>query len=391
MGKLTTATIKELEQPGLYGDGGTLFFSIARGGSKHWIQRIVINGRRRELGLGGWPVVSLEKARRRAFENRVAIADGGDPLAEKRKVAVPTFQEAAAKTYEVMKPRWKNDKVTVNWWQQMERHAFKRLGHMLVTKIQREDVLSVLVPLWTSRPETGRRIRRNIKVVLGWCQAHGFITVNFAGDQIDGALPKLAKVKQHFRALPYSQVSDALDTIDHSKAAVVSKLCLRMVVLTAVRSGEARLAKWPEIDMEKRTWTIPASRMKAGVEHRVPLSDAVMDLLEQAKALKRDDDLVFPSPKKPNSPLSDMALTKVLRDTGLAEKTVVHGFRSAFRDWCAETSKDRAVAEAALAHVVGGVEGAYFRSDLFDKRRSLMDSWARYLAGVAGKVVQLHG
>ena len=164
-----------------------------------------------------------------------------------------------------------------------------------------------------------------------------------------------------------------------------------MVVLTAVRSGEARLATWSEIDMEKRTWIIAPERMKGGVEHRVPLSDSAMDVLEQAKALKHDAGLVFPSPKKPNSPLSDMALTKVLRDTGLAEKTVVHGFRSAFRNWCAETGKPREVAEAALAHIVGGVEGAYFRSDLFDKRRSLMDAWARYLGGVAGKVVKLHG
>ena len=280
-------------------------------------------------------------------------------------MAVPTFQEAATKTYEVMKPRWRNEKVTANWWQQMQLHAFGRLGSMLVTKIQREDVLAVLVPLWTSRPETGRRIRRNIKVVLGWCQAHGFITVNFAGDQIDGALPRLAKVKQHFRALPYSQVSAALDTIEHSKASLVSKLCLRMVVLTAVRSGEARLATWSEMDMEKRTWVIPVARMKGGIEHRIPLSDAVMDLLEQAKALKHDDDLVFPSPKKPNSPLSDMALTKVLRDTGLAEKTVVHGFRSAVSGiGVRRLAKPREVAEAALAHIVGGVEGAYFRSRL---------------------------
>ena len=142
--------------------------------------------------------------------------------------------------------------MTVNWWQQMECHAFNRLGSMLVTKIQREDVLAVLVPLWTDKPETGRRIRRNIKTVLGWCQANGFITVNFAGDQIDGALHVWRRSKEHFRAMPYGEVSDALDIIAESKASTVSKLCLRLVVLTAVRSGEARLARWSEMDMKKR-------------------------------------------------------------------------------------------------------------------------------------------
>ena len=391
MGKLTTAKIRELTKAGLHGDGQTLFLSIARGGSKHWIQRVVIHGRRHDLGLGGWPVVSLEKARRRAFENRVAIADGRNPLAERQKPSIPTFKDAALKTYEAMRPRWRNEKVSKNWMQQLERHAFKRLGDLRVDKIGREDILAVLVPLWSSRPETGRRIRRNIKATLSWCQANGFLEHNLAADAIDGALPRLAKVKEHFRALPYAEVSTALDTIEKSRASLSARLCLRFLILTAVRSGEARLATWDEINFESKTWTIPAARMKANSEHRVPLTRDAMKMLEQAKALKDDSNLIFPSPKKPNSPLSDMSLTKVLRDVGLANTATVHGFRSSFRDWAADTGKPREIAEAALAHIVGGVEGAYFRSDLFARRRQLMESWARYLTGSAGRVVRLHG
>ena len=172
---------------------------------------------------------------------------------------------------------------------------------------------------------------------------------------------------------------------------MAAKLCLRLVVLTACRSGEARLATWEEIDLEAGLWRIPAERMKAGAEHRVPLSDATVELLNEAARLRDDSGLVFPSPRKRNAPLSDMTLTKVLRDTGLAERCVVHGFRSSFRDWCADTGKPREIAEAALAHTVRGVEGAYFRSDLFDRRRHLMDQWASFLTGGDAKVVKLHG
>ena len=199
----------------------------------------------------------------------------------------------------------------------------------------------------------------------------------------------MPKLKAHFRALPYREVAGALDTVEASGASMAAKLCLRFVVLTASRSGEARAATWAEIDMDAREWRIPAERMKGGVEHRVPLSDAAVAVLEQARMLDDESGVVFPSPMKLGRPLSDMTLTKVLRDTGLAERCTVHGFRSSFRDWCAETGKPREIAEAALAHTVGGVEGAYFRSDLYQRRRRLMDSWAGYLAAIPGKVVHI--
>ena len=391
MGKFTTATGKSLSKPGMYRADPTLYLAIAPGGSKSWIQRITIDGRRRDLGLGPFPVISLAKARERAFTNRVAIADGRDPLAEKRKVKAPTFREAADRTFEANRPRWRSEKVAMKWRQTLEKHAFPALGDMRVDRIGREDVLRVLTPLWTSRPEQARKLRQSIRTTLSWAQAHGLVETNMAGEAINGALPAQPAVKEHLRALPYREVATAMETVEASRASLAAKLCLRFTILTAARSGEARGALWSEIDLDAREWRIPANRMKAGVEHRVPLSDAALAVLKQARPMRDDSDLIFPSPVRRGRPLSDMALTKVLRDTGLAVRATVHGFRSSFRDWCGEAGKPREIAEAALAHTVGGTEGAYFRSDLFDRRRRLMADWARYLGGDDAKVVNLRG
>ena len=394
-GKLSAARVRALKDSGRYADGNTFYLNVAPGGSKQWIQRLTIHGKRRDIGLGGYPLVSLAEAREAAFLNRKLARAGGDPLAEKRKAklreTMPTFREAAEQTYRALRPRWRSDKVAANWMQQLERHAFGRLGGIPVDRIGREDVLRVLTPIWTSKPETARRVRRCIKATLRWCQAKGLIESNVAGETIDGALPKMPAVKKHFRALPYRQVPAALNTIEASTASLAAKLALRFVILSATRSGEVRGATWDEIDLDDRVWRIPGERMKAGAEHRVPLSDAAIEVLEEARLLDDNRGLVFPSPIRPGRPLSDMTLTKVLRDTGLARKATVHGFRSAFRDWCAETGKPREIAEAALAHTVGGVEGAYFRSDLFQRRRHLMDQWSEYVTRKKSKVVALRG
>ena len=390
MARLTATKVQAITKPGRYGDGGTLFLNVARGGTKSWMQRVTIDGKRRDMGLGAYPVVSLAKARRRAFENRVAIADGRDPLAEKRRTAIPTFWQAAEQTFEANKPRWRNARHSAGWWQTLERHAMPRLGNMLVDRIGREDVLAVLTPIWSTRMETARRVRQRIRTVLGWAMAHGFIEHNVV-DAIAGALPAMPAVKEHFRALPYQEVQAALATVEASQASLAVKLCFRFTVLTAARSGEAREAVWSEIDLAVREWRIPGTRMKSGAEHRVPLSHAALAVLEQARTLNDESDLLFPSPLKKGRPLSNMTMTKLLRDVKLAERATVHGFRSSFRDWCAETGKPRELAEASLAHAVGGVEGAYFRSDLMKQRRRLMEDWARYLTGARADVVRLHG
>ena len=306
---------------------------------------------------------------------------------------MPTFREAAERTYEANRPRWRSDKVAKNWLQQLERHAFKRLGNLNVDNIGREDVLAVLTPIWTSKPETTRRIRRSIKTTLSWCQANGYLDTNFAGEAIDGALPSMPSVKAHFRSLPYTDIPRAVEIIRSSRASLATRACLEFVILTACRSGEARFAQWSEIDIEERLWTIPAARMKQGREHRQPLNDQALAVLKNMQVLQDESDLIFPSPARKGKPLSDTSLTKVLRDNGLADRATVHGFRSSFRTWASEkTNAHNAVMELSLAHAVGSsIEQAYARSDLLAKRRTLMQRWANFIAGDKGKVVMLHG
>ena len=391
MANLTVAKAKSLSEPGLYRADPTLYLRVAPGGSKSWVQRLTIEGRRHDLGLGGFPLVTLAEARALAYGNRRVARSGGDPLAAKRRAKPPTFREAATRTCDALRPRWRNRKHTKDWMATLERHAHPVIGNLTVDRIRREDVLRVLTPIWTGRPETARRVRQRMRAVLRWCWAHGYVAENVAGEGIDGALPKMPAVKQHFRALPYAEVAAALEQVEASRASHAAKLCLRFLILTAARSGEARGATWAEIDTDAREWRIPGDRMKGGAGHRVPLSDAALAVLERARPLDDGGGLVFPSPLRPGRSLSNMTLTKILRDQGLADRATVHGFRSAFRDWCAETGKPREIAEAALAHTVGGVEGAYFRSDLLARRRALMDQWAAFLSATDGKVVRLYG
>ena len=383
MAKFSDARVRTITIPGLHGDGGGLYLNVRASGSRSWIQRITIDGRRRDIGLGPYPAVSLLRARLLAAANRSAVAEGRDPLSEKRKSRVPTFREAALRVHEANKPRWRNGKHVVNWMGSLERHAFPVLGTMPVDRIEGRDVLAVLTPIWGVRMETARRVRQRIRTVLRWCLAHGYVERNVAGETIDGALPAMPRVRAHFRALPYGNVAEALAAVEENTASRAAKLCFRFLVLTAARSGEARGASWEEIDPDKREWRIPAGRMKAGVEHRVPLSDAALAVLERAQPLRDASGLVFPSPRKPGRPLSDMTLTKLLRDTGLAERTTVHGFRSCFRDWAGEcTDAPHAAMELSLAHAVGSaVEQAYARSDLLAKRRVLMEQWAAFATG----------
>ena len=380
---LSATRAKALKEPGRYSDGGGLHLYISKVGRKSWVLRITIEGRRRDIGLGGYPSVSLAKAREKAGNHWAAIADGRDPLADKRAPATPSFREAASAVHEANKPRWRNAKHSASWMQTLERHAMPALGSTPVDRIDRGDVLRVLTPIWATRPETARRIRQRMRTVFRWAMAHDFVETNPAGEAIDGALPPMPKVKAHLRSLPYQEVRSALEAVETSRASVSTKLCFRFLVLTAARSGEARGAAWDEIDLQERVWRIPSERMKAAMEHRVPLSRQALNVLGEASVLRDESGLVFPSPLKPGSPLSDMTLTKILRSVGLAEQATVHGFRSSFKNWAMEQSDTPwAVSEAALAHVLGNsTEQAYARSDLFERRRTLMQQWADYLTG----------
>ena len=393
MEQLTVAKARAVTKPGRYRADPTLYLNVAPGGSKSWIQRLAIGGQRRDIGLGAFPVVGLAEARRRAFSNRVAVAEGRDPLAEKHRAKAPTFREAAQRTFEANRPRWRNAKHVASWMQLLEKRALPAIGAMRVDQISREDVLRILTPIWTHHPEVARKTRQRIRAVLAWAQAHGHVEHNAAGEGIDGALPTMPKQKRHYRALPFEEVAAALQTIETSRASLAAKLCLRFVVLTAARSGEARGATWTEIDDDARVWLIPAHRMKAGAEHRQPLCDGALAVLAEARKLDDGSGWLFPSPMKRGRPLSDMSLTKVLRDTGLAERATVHGFRTCFRTWVSErTNADHAVMELSLAHAVGSaVERAYARSDMLAKRRRLMDQWGAFLTGETADVVLLHG
>ena len=382
MMKLSAAKVKALRETGRYGDGGGLYLVVRASGSKSWVLRSVLDGRRRDLGLGGYPATGLAQARAKALDLKSAIAGGKHPVPEERKSPIPTVRYATLAVFELNKPRWKSSKYATNWLQMLERHAFPTLGDVRIDRVSRIDVLSVLTPIWVELPETARRIRQRLRAIFSWAISHGYYSdPNPAGEVLDGALPRLPQVRQHLRALPYSEVAHAIETVDASTASLSSKLCLRFLVLTAARSGEARGAVWNEVDVDSRAWTIPAARMKGGELHRVPLSRQALEVLEAARPLRDRSGLVFPSPTIQDRELSDMTLMKVLRSTGLAERATVHGFRTSFRTWTLEqTDAPWAVAEAALAHGLGNqVEKSYARSDLFDRRRELMQAWADYV------------
>ena len=352
---LSATRAKALKDPGRYADGGGLHLYISKAGGKSWVQRITIDRRRRDIGLGAFPSVGLAQAREKAADNRTAVAEGRDPVAEKHSPAMPTFREAARAVHAANTAQMAQRQGTVaSWLQTLERHAMPTLGNTPLDRVDRSDVLRVLTPIWTTRPETARRVRQRMRTVFLWGMAHGFMGTNPAGEVIDGALPAMPKVKAHLRALPYQEVGAALEAVESSQASVAAKLCFRFLVLTAARSGEARGATWDEIDLQGQEWRIPSWRMKAGMEHRVPLSRQALDLLHDASASGDATGLVFPSPLKVGSPLSDMTLTKVLRSVGLAERATVHGFRSSFKNWTLEqTDTPWAVSEAALAHFLG--------------------------------------
>ena len=382
MGRLTEAKIKALHQPGRYRDGDCLFLNVTASGTRSWVVRLKIRrGPRRDLGIGPYPLLGLKEARLRAWELRKQVFHGVDPLGERKHATRPTFQHVAWQYYEANKPRWKPGRHTERWLQVVERYAIPVFGHKPVDRLDQDDMLAVLRPIWTTIPETARRLRQRLRVILKWCQAHRYVTENVAGDVIDGALAPMPAVQAHHRSLPYEAVGAALATIDASTSCGAAKLCLRFLILTATRSQEARGTRWQEIDTEKRLWTIPASRMKTNHAHHVPLSDEAVRVLDRARGLADGSDLVFPSPQKPGEALSAMTLTRLLATTGLLDQTVVHGFRSSFRTWSEEqTTADFAVKEQALAHQVGSsVERAYTRTDLLALRRVLMQRWSDYL------------
>ena len=378
--KALSAAFVRTAAPGRYCDGQGLYLFVQPSGTRSWVQRIAIRGRRHELGLGSAALVPLAEARAKALANRKIAREGGDPLAEKRRAeATPTFAAAAARVLEQKQAGWSNSRHVSTWLRSLETYAFPRIGGRLVSEVTSADVLEVLTPIWHEKAQTARRVRQRVRAVLEWAVAMELRPDNPC-DRIGPVLgPQRAPV-QHMRALPHRDVSAAVEAVQTSGAAPVVRLAFEFLVLTAARWGEVRGAEWTEIDTSDRVWTIPALRMKAKRGHRVPLCRRAAKILEAARTLGDDSGpLVFPNGD--GTPLPEKKLRRLLQDRSIA--AVPHGFRSTFRDWAAEeTNHPREVVEAALAHMVQNkVEAAYARSDLFERRRRLMDEWAAYVDG----------
>ena len=390
-GPLNVRRVRDTLAPGRYGDGGGLYLPIAPGGSKQWILRLTAHGRRRDIGLGGVDTsqggvgtVKLEKARQKAREMRRIARAGGDPLTERNRAeGIPTFEEAARSVWrEQIEPTARNAKHRQQWINTLQAYAFPRIGNRRVDVIQSGDILRVLLPIWLDKPETARRVRQRLRTVFDWSIANQHREASNPLAGIEKALPKQSDKARHHAALPYAELPGLMKQL--ASAEGVAALAVRFAILTAARSGEVRGARWSEIDLDAAVWTVPAERMKAKEEYRVPLSPAALAILAQVRGL--DDSLVFPGRRR-GSALSNM--TAVLKRLNVP--ATLHGFRSTFRDWAAErTNVPREIAEMCLAHTVGNtVERAYARSDLFEKRRALMDTWARFATSQPGEVVAL--
>jgi integrase len=389
MGSLTATGVKAAKSAGRYGDGDGLYLVVSKAGARSWVVRCQKDGRRRDIGLGSAKKVSLALARERASQTRSQMEAGIDPVMQKRKAAgIPTFREAAAVVYDEQRKTWRNAKHNYQWMQSLEAYAFPAIGERSVNEIDGAAVRELLMSIWLTKHETAVRVRQRINTILDWAVAKGYRDAPLAMSIINKSLPKPAKgSKKHFAAMPYSDVPAFTGMLREKSS--IGALALRAVILTAARSGEVRLATWGEIDFEAATWTIPAERMKAGREHIVPLSPAALAVFEEAKSHRiAGSNFVFQGTKK-GKPLSDMTLTKIMRDQGLP--FTVHGFRSSFRDWVGEeTSFAGDVAEMALAHTIKDkTEAAYRRGSMLDKRRILMDNWADYLAMRPTNLVRL--
>ena len=382
--KALSAAFVPSAPPGRHADGNGLYLFVQPSGTRSWIQRLLIRGRRREFGLGSLALVPLAEAREKALVNRKLARQGGDPLAEKRRSqGIPTFAEAAARLLEQKRAGWRNPRHPREWMSSLRRFAFPRIGKMPVSEVTSADVLEILAPIWHRKAQTARRVRLRLRAVLEWAVAMEF-RIDNPCDRIGPVLGTQQNVVRHMQALPHREVAAAIRTVRASTASTAVRLAFEFLVLTAARWGEVRWAEWAEIDRDEAVWTVPARRTKANRRHRVPLCGRALEILEAAQAFGEGaGPLVFT--RRGGKPLDDKQLRCLLREHRIA--AVPHGFRSTFRDWAGEeTNHPREVIEAALADVVQNrVEAAYARSDLFERRRVLMDEWARYLAQGTGK------
>jgi len=393
MKKLTAIQVARITKPGRYAVGDNCYLQITGENGRSWIFRYERDGRARHVGLGPVALVSLAEARAKALAYRKLLLDGGDPLTSKRQaqqarllatVATQTFRQCGDAYVAAHEAGWRNPQSCAQWRQSLSAFVYPVIGELSVAAIDTGLILRVLEPIWTSKPETASRTRGRIESILDWAKARGFRTgenpARWRG-HLDHLLPARSRLRrvEHFAALPYAEIGAFMEKLRQQPE--LGARALELLILTACRSGEILGARWSEIDLAASTWTLPAARTKANRSHRVPLSRRAIDLLT---ALPRTGDTIFGRP-------SPQLLLRVLQR--MKVDATPHGFRSSFRDWCAETTAyPTEVCEQALAHAIpNAVEAAYRRGDLFEKRRRLMTEWSAYLdrPTIAGEIIPL--
>lgn len=384
---LTVLKVKNAK-PGRHVDGRGLCLVVKPSGSRTWVLRMQLNGQRRDYGMGSAYDVPLADARTAAAELRRRVRDGFDPVAERQKARriIPSFEAATRACHETLGDGWKGGHHS-RWLSGFERHVFPRIGRKPVDKVDSACVVEVLSPIWLEIPETARRILQRIGVVLDFAHIKGWISGEVSLRSVRKGLPRQTEKAGHFIAMPYGDVPELMRNLV-AASPTTGRDALRFTIYNAVRSNETRFAAWSEFDLDRAIWTIPGERMKARETHIVPLSLPVVALLRRRWNERiSDDGLVFSNSGK--KPISDMTMTKLLRDDGITGVTV-HGFRSAFTDWAAETTDfPKEVVEKALAHKLPNrVEAAYRRTDFFEKRRDLMARWAAYLDTARAEAVE---
>ena len=387
MKKLTARFVDSTKEPGKYYDANNLFLRVYEAGSRNWVQRVTVNGKRREIGLGNANLIPLSEARELAFDNLRMVKKGIDPIAvTEKKKSIPTFEEAALKVYEINRPSWSNEKHSAQFISSLKAYAFPEIGKMKVNTIETNDILAILMPIWVTKAETASRVRQRLSTVLKYCKAQKWRSDDPADRDILEALPKQARRSNHMKSMDYRKVGSFLKEMRNSSAGMTTKLALEFTILNASRSGEVRYAKWDEID--EKTWTIPAERMKAKIAHRIPLTERCLEILEEARTVSLGSDYIFCGYKK-DKPLSENTFNKLIKELGYDVHT--HGFRTSFKTWTQEqTNYPREVAEKQLAHSLSNkAEAAYARSELIEKRQSLLETWVSYLKNSNGRVFSI--
>ena len=383
--------MKKISVAGWHADGNGLYLVVESSGAKRWMQRLVIQGRRRDIGLGSAKIVTLDDARDCAVQYRRIARAGGDPIAERRKIlgSTLTFKETALKVHHLNLPTWDNEKHASQWLSSLENHVFPLIGSKAIGSITPSDIMTVLTPIWVNKTDTAKKIRQRLRTVVKWARAQGHFTGDDPIEIAEAALPKVKHSSNHFKSAPFANIPSIFNQIEQSRLYLSTKLAVQLLILTACRTTEVRESTWDEIDFKQKLWHIPAKRMKMNTPHNIPLSDGAIIVLTRAQDLHTDNALIFPSPLS-NRALSSNALLHALQKRLKIDATI-HGMRSAFKDWAAETTNyPNEVSEMALAHSISNqTEAAYRRGELLDKRRSMMQDWSDFVHGSEEKVVTL--